>query len=104
MDALEAFNIATINTVSIGMVLAGGTLYALDIDSMEAARSRIRKKLNDDGSGLVPPTKEEEEQFERDMEIWLANVLGKKDLEEVRRKVEEAKARQAQDTSDEGGR
>ena len=37
----------------------------------------------------VRPSKEEEEQFEKDMEEWLGNVFEKKDLGEVRRRVEE---------------
>lgn len=44
----------------------------------------------------VRPSKEEEEQFERDMEEWLGSVFEKKDLGEVRRKVEEARQRDKQ--------
>lgn len=92
-DAFEALNIATINTVSIAMVLAGATFCVLDIDSVEAARKRYREKMGLEGS-LKPgskPSKEEEEQFERDMEEWLGSVFEKKDLGEVRRRVEEAR-------------
>ncbi|OKL62779.1 hypothetical protein UA08_01859 [Talaromyces atroroseus] len=98
LDAFEALNLATINTFAAAMILAGGTLCVLDIDSVDAARARLRKRLGyssslEGGGGAgVPPTKEEEEQFERDMEAWLENVLGKKDLKEVRRRVEAAKA------------
>jgi hypothetical protein len=94
LDAFEALNIATVNTFSAAMVLAGGTLCVLDIDSVDDARARIRRRLgieDADGQGTAP-SKEEEEQFERDMEAWLANVLGKEDIREVRRKVEAAKA------------
>lgn len=84
------------------MIVAGGTLCALGIDSVEGARARVRAKLGYTDEGMVPPTKEEEEQFEKDIEEWLANVLDKKDLKEVKRKVEEAKAKQAQDGDKEG--
>lgn len=92
-DAFEALNIATINTVSIAMILAGGTFCVLDIDSVEAARKRYREKMGLEGS-LKPgtkPSKEEEEQFERDMEEWLGSVFEKKDLGEVRRRIDEAR-------------
>lgn len=92
-DAFEALNIATINTVSIAMVLAGATFCVMDIDSVETARKRYREKMGLEGS-LKPgtkPSKEEEEQFERDMEEWLGSVFEKKDLGEVRRRVEEAR-------------
>lgn len=113
LDAFEALNLATINTFSAAMILAGGTLCALDINSVEDARRRLRRRMgyaeynndgvgNDDKTKMVPPTKEEEEQFERDMETWLANVLGKKDMEEVRRKVEVAKAAAAAAQAEEG--
>lgn len=92
-DAFEALNIATINTVSIAMILAGATFCVMDIDSVETARKRYREKMGLEGS-LKPgtkPSKEEEEQFERDMEEWLGSVFEKKDLGEVRRRVEEAR-------------
>lgn len=92
-DAFEALNIATINTVSIAMILAGGTFCVLDIDSVEAARKRYREKMGLEGS-LKPgtkPSKEEEEQFERDMEEWLGSVFEKKDLGEVKRRIDEAR-------------
>lgn len=65
----------------------------LDIDSVEAARKRYREKMGLEGSLKkgVRPSKEEEEQFERDMEEWLGSVFEKKDLGEVRRRVEEAR-------------
>lgn len=97
MDAFEALNIATLNTVSIAMIAAGATFCVLDIDSVETARNRYREKMYGDSSrpGGMKPTKEEEEQFEKDMEEWLESVFDKKDLGEVRRKVEEARVRQA---------
>lgn len=94
-DAFEALNIATINTMSIAMIAAGATFCLLDIDSVESARKRYREKMGLEGS-LKPgakSSKEEEEQFERDMEEWLGSVFEKKDLGEVRRKLEEARQR-----------
>lgn len=97
-DAFEALNIATINTVSIAMILAGGTFCVMGIDSVETARKRYRENMGLEGSLKkgVRPSKEEEEQFERDMEEWLGSVFEKKDLGEVRRKVEEARQRDKQ--------
>uniref|UniRef100_A0A093VBY5 Altered inheritance of mitochondria protein 11 n=1 Tax=Talaromyces marneffei PM1 TaxID=1077442 RepID=A0A093VBY5_TALMA len=94
-DAFEALNIATINTVSIAMIAAGATFCVMDIDSVETARKRYREKMGLEGSLKkgVMPSKEEEEQFERDMEEWLGTVFEKKDLGEVRRRVEEARQR-----------
>lgn len=103
-DAFEALNIATINTASIAMILAGGTFCVLDIDSVEAARKRYREKMGLEGS-LKPgtkPSKEEEEQFERDMEEWLGSVFEKKDLGEVRRRVEEARQRDRERAEERG--
>ena len=91
LDAFEALNLATVNTVSAAMIAGGGALCVLDVDSVEGARAKFRRRrFADEGNG-TPPTKEEEEQFERDVEAWLANVLDSKDVREVRRRVESAR-------------
>ncbi|CRG82790.1 hypothetical protein PISL3812_00136 [Talaromyces islandicus] len=89
LDAVEAFNIATINVASIAMTALGGAMCALDINSVEQARVRVRT-----GMGIsqgVPPTEEEEKQFEQDIEEWVGKMLDKKDIGEIKKKVEAAK-------------
>jgi hypothetical protein len=89
LDAVEAFNIATINVASLGMTGLGVFMCALDINSVEQARVRLRT-----GMGIsegVPPTEEEEKQFEQDIEEWVGKMLDKKDIGEIKKKVEAAK-------------
>lgn len=80
MEAFEALNIATINVASIAMVVAGGSLWAFDINSMEDMRRKIRGGLGVDGSGRSE--KDAEEEFEE----WIASVLARKEDKEKRRK------------------
>ncbi|KAI5309662.1 hypothetical protein KEM55_002711 [Ascosphaera atra] len=70
-EAFEAFNVATVNVLSLGMLGLGGVMYAMDINSMEDARRVIRGGL---GTKNIPRTDEE---VEEELQIWLANVLKK---------------------------
>ena len=47
-DALQAFNLATMNCFSVGVMLLGGTMWTLDIANMREARSILRRRLNYD--------------------------------------------------------
>jgi hypothetical protein len=47
-DALQAFNLATLNCFSVGVMLLGGTMWTLDIADMKEARSILRRRLNYD--------------------------------------------------------
>ncbi|QKX63812.1 uncharacterized protein TRUGW13939_10983 [Talaromyces rugulosus] len=90
LDAAEAFNIATINVASVGMTALGGAMCALGIDNIEQARVKVRT-----GMGIaegVPPTAEEEKQFEQDIEDWVGKMLDKKDIGEIKKKVEAARS------------
>ena len=68
MEALEALNIATINVLSVAMMMGGGILYAFDISSMEDLRQYMRKSLGVDG----PRTDAE---AEKEIEEWIAKTL-----------------------------
>ncbi|KAH8690575.1 hypothetical protein BGW36DRAFT_364145 [Talaromyces proteolyticus] len=90
LEAFEALNIATINVFSIAMAALGGAMCAFDVNTMTEARTKLRA-----GMGIahgVPPTEEEERQFEDEMEEILSKVLAKKDIAEIRKKVEAARA------------
>lgn len=73
MEALEALNLATINVLSLGMMATGGTMWYLNINSMEDARRVLRGGLGVDGTGKSE--KDAEEEFEE----WMATVLARKD-------------------------
>jgi hypothetical protein len=90
LDAAEAFNIATINVSAVGMTALGGAMCALGIDTLEQARVKLRT-----GMGIaegVPPTVEEEKQFEQDIEDWVGKMLDKKDISQIKKKVEAARS------------
>jgi hypothetical protein len=68
MEAFEALNIATVNVLSVGMMLGGGLLYAFDISSLDDMRGQVRASIGVDG----PRTDEDEE---REIEEWIAKTL-----------------------------
>ena len=68
MEAFEALNIATINVLSVGMMLGGGLLYAFDISSLNDMRQYVRKSIGVDG----PRT---DEDAEKEIEEWVAKTL-----------------------------
>ncbi|KAL3420221.1 hypothetical protein PVAG01_08720 [Phlyctema vagabunda] len=84
MEAFEALSIATINVASIGMMTAGGLLWAFDISSIEDMRKKVRTNLGTEGF-----TKDQD--AEEEIEEWVAGILGRKDEKLEQR----AKARQA---------
>ncbi|RPB04087.1 hypothetical protein L873DRAFT_1840591 [Choiromyces venosus 120613-1] len=81
LDALEALNLATLNTLSFGMTLVGGGMFAMDVCSLQELRERVHAGMG----GKDAAAREAEEEFEE----WLASVLARKERkEEVRRMVE----------------
>ena len=76
IEALEALSIATTNVLSLAMMGIGGTLWSLDINSLEEGRRFIRGGLGVDGSGRS------EKQAEEDFEEWMATTLARKDAKE----------------------
>jgi hypothetical protein len=82
-EAFEAFNLATLNVLSAGMFLAGGTMWAFDIGGVEDLRARAQAKLKQ-------PTKAEQptdEDLEK-LEEWLNSVLTRKDYKEIKEQVQ----------------
>lgn len=77
MEAFEALNIATINVLSVGMMLGGGVLYAFDISSLDDMRQYVRRSIGVDG----PRTDQESE---KEIEEWIAKTLNTKKKEEKR--------------------
>jgi hypothetical protein len=47
-DAIQALNLATMNTVSLATMLLGGTLWSFDISGLQEARLALRGRLNYD--------------------------------------------------------
>ena len=71
VEAFEALNIATINVVSVGMMMAGGLLYAFDISSLDDMRRHIHRGIGIDG----PNGPRTDEESEKEIEQWIASVL-----------------------------
>ncbi|RFU28143.1 hypothetical protein B7463_g8206, partial [Scytalidium lignicola] len=80
MEAFEALNIATINVLSMSMMVSGGLLWAFDISSSEDLRRKLRGGLGFDGKGSA------ENEAEEEIEEWIASVLARK--EEKQKKKE----------------
>ncbi|KAG0650522.1 hypothetical protein D0Z07_3136 [Hyphodiscus hymeniophilus] len=68
VEAFEALNIATINVLSVSMMVGGGLLYAFDISSLEDMRQYIRRHIGTDG----PRT---DQDAEKEIEEWIARTL-----------------------------
>ena len=81
LEAVEALSVATINVASFAMMAMGGTLWALDISTMEDARRKLRGGMGLDDSGKSE--KEAEEEFEE----WLATTLARKDAKDKAREA-----------------
>ncbi|KAF2192603.1 hypothetical protein K469DRAFT_553199 [Zopfia rhizophila CBS 207.26] len=45
MDAMQALNVATLNVFSVGIMAAGGTLWAFDISSLDEMQAALRSRL-----------------------------------------------------------
>lgn len=75
MEALEALNIATVNVLSLGMMLGGGLLYAFDIASVDDMRSKVRLSIAADGDKTKDTRTDQE--LEKDLEEWFAGILEK---------------------------
>ncbi|KAB2572751.1 uncharacterized protein LTHEOB_8735 [Lasiodiplodia theobromae] len=73
MDALEAFNLATVNVVSAAIMLTGGAMWATDISTLEDLRGKVKHRV---GSGDAKKSDEE-------IEEWIAEVLARKDMKEA---------------------
>jgi len=73
IEALEAFNLATVNVVSLSMIATGGVLWYLDINSVEDARKMLRSGWGIDGIGKT------EKESEEELEEWVATVLARKE-------------------------
>lgn len=73
MDALDAFNLATVNVIGSAIMLTGGTMWALNISTLEDLRSKVRHRV---GTG-------DEQRSDQEIEEWLAEVLARKDMREA---------------------
>jgi len=67
-EAAEALAVATINVASVGIMLMGGTLWALDISNMEDMRQRFGTRFRPDGTRI-------DIDAEKEAERWISGVL-----------------------------
>ncbi|RDW61290.1 hypothetical protein BP5796_11182 [Coleophoma crateriformis] len=72
LEAFEALSIATINVASVGMIAAGGLLWAFDISSIEDMRKKVRTNMGTEGL-------RNDQDAEEEIEEWMAGILGRKD-------------------------
>ncbi|KAI9655838.1 MAG: hypothetical protein M1821_005273 [Bathelium mastoideum] len=71
-EAAQALGLASLNVFSWAIMGVGGTLWALDISSMDELRRKVRGGLGVDATG------KSEQEGEEEMEEWLAAVLSRK--------------------------
>jgi hypothetical protein len=76
LEAFEALNIATVNVLSVGMMLSGGLLWAFDISSVEDISKKVRTNM---GANTV-----RDEDAEKEVEEWFASVLARKEFKALR--------------------
>ncbi|QDS68120.1 hypothetical protein FKW77_010223 [Venturia effusa] len=85
LEALEALSISTINVLSFGMMMVGGTFWAFDIASVQELRERTRKRL-----GYEEVIEMERRRGGGVMEAeWIHNTLTREDEENKRRRERE---------------
>jgi len=77
MEAFEALNVATINVLSVGMMVSGGLLYAFDISSIDDMRTKVRRQIGVDVNRT-------DQDVEEEIEEWFATVLDRKEMKEKR--------------------
>jgi hypothetical protein len=77
LEAFEALNIATVNVLSVGMMLSGGLLWAFDISSLEDIRKKVRTNIG------VNTTRTDQD-AEEEIEEWFASVLARKEFKALR--------------------
>ena len=85
MEALEALNLATLNITAAALTLIGGTMFALDVCTVDELRRRFRGEdglggdlLGEEWRELKRKEKEAEEEFEE----WMVSVLVRKELKD----------------------
>lgn len=71
--ALQALNLATLNTLSFAIMMAGGVSWALDISSAEDLKRLARRSMAKSGGGELDQAAEEE------VAQWVAKTLGIKE-------------------------
>lgn len=100
LEAFEALNIATVNVLSAGMLIAGGTLYALNVNSVNDMRRLMRGGGGepDDAVGQAGPRTDEE--IEEELQEWLASVLGKRMEKELRLAREKERLKREKERDD----
>lgn len=72
--AIEALVLSTLNVCCVGVTLAGGWMWALQVRNMEDLRWRLRSRI---GGGARPGTKSKQE-VEEEVEEWIAKILARK--------------------------
>ena len=80
VEGVEALSLATVNVSSAALMLTGGTLWALDISSIEDLRRKVRGGMGVDGTGRS------ESEVEEEFEEWLASVITRKERKEEERR------------------
>ena len=94
MEALEALNIATVNVLSVAIMMTGGVLWALDVSSLDDLRSRVRGRLGVDEHGR---------NADEEIEEWVASVLARKERrEEGRRRAPGGDEEEEEEEENEG--
>lgn len=73
--ALEALNLATLNVLGFGVMCTGGLAWAFDISSIDDLRKKARGHIGPTGGYT-------DEEAEREVEEWVAKVLGRKEDKE----------------------
>ncbi|AEO65140.1 6dcc02c9-9c58-426b-91fc-9169048b2c92 [Thermothielavioides terrestris] len=68
--AVEALNLATLNTISFAIMAAGGVSWAFDISTMDDLRRITRRSLEAAAGGTI------DEAAEQEVAAWFAKTLG----------------------------
>lgn len=83
--AVEALNLATLNTLTFAMMAAGGVSWAFDISSVEDLRKYTRRSI------LAAAGGEADEEAEKEVADWVANTFGIGEKKEAAAAAEEGK-------------
>ncbi len=82
--AVEALNLATLNTLTFALMMGGGVAWAFDISSMEDLRRYTRRSIVTGGG-------EVDEDAEREVVEWVGKTFGIEQQKEETKETKETK-------------
>ncbi|TGZ84631.1 hypothetical protein EX30DRAFT_392059 [Ascodesmis nigricans] len=85
LDAFEALQLATLNVMSMTMIMVGAGAFMLDVCSVKELRDLVQAKMNEGGPEALNARTKAEEEFEE----WMVEILARKEVKEKAKSIAE---------------